>query len=231
MAKRNAKGSASSGSSLRSAGGDDEDPSRWDERLHQEGHPTRRVPTILGEPPPRHPHAREEPGRLPGGKRGRGRFDAPQAAGHERALVGPPPLAADCGVLFLDHRKARLIRRGDPRTGSLAIRRFRGLAEGRPRSTGHAGSVAPGQPGGNPQKHRRGYEEALLQRYYDRIIAALGECERIVIAGPGPAKLELRRRLQHEPAVERRIQGVLAVDGRIGDRELLHACGGLFAAG
>lgn len=231
MAKRNAKGSAMSGSSLRSAGGEGEDPALWDERLHQEGHPTRRAPTMIGEAPPRHPRDREQEGRLPGGKRGRGRFDAPPKARHEDALVGPPAIEPDCGVVHLDHRKARLIRCGDRRKGTLAIRRFRGLAEGRPRSTGHAGSVAPGQPGGNPQTHRRGYDRALLQRYYDRIIAALGGCDRIVIAGPGPAKFELRRRLQHEPAVERRIHGVLAVDERIGDRDLLAKCRGIFKGG
>lgn len=225
MGERRAKGSERWGSSLRSGGGEQDRPEEWDERLHQEGHPTRRAPP-MPEPDAAaiRPRERRRSGRIPGGRRGRGRSDTPAAARHEAALVGPPPLEEGCGVLWLDRRCARLLRCGDGAYGTLSIQRFRGLSEGRPRSTGHSGSVAPGQLGGNPQRHRRGYEAALLQRYYDRIIEALSECERCVIAGPGPAKFELRQRLQHRPAVERRVQGVLAVDGRIDDRELVARC-------
>jgi hypothetical protein len=225
MEERRAKGSERWGSSLRSGSGEPERPEEWDERLHQEGHPTRHAPP-MPEPDATaiRPGERDRSGRIPGGRRGRGRSDAPAAARHEAALVGPPPLDKGCGVLWLDRRCARLIRGGGEASGRLSIQRFRGLSEGRPRSTGHSGSVAPGQPGGNPQGHRRGYEAALLQRYYDRIIEALAECERYVIAGPGPAKIELRQRLQHRPAVEKRVEGVLSVEERIGDRELVDRC-------
>jgi len=171
---------------------------------------------------PLRPKQRVRRDRVPGGIRGRGRFDAAPAAHHEDALVPPAPPAAGTAILLLDRRSARLLIADG--AGGWSARRFRGLAEGRPRSTGHDGSGPPGMPGGSPEHHRRGYEAALLQRYHDRIIAALAGCIDLVIAGPGPGKFEFRHRLEHHPEIAQRLRGVLGVERRIGDAELVRRC-------
>ena len=50
-----------------------------------------------------------------------------------------------------------------------------------------------------------------LSKYYDEVIACIGEAESILIFGPGEAKGELEKRLKHKGLGER-IVGVETVD-------------------
>lgn len=50
-----------------------------------------------------------------------------------------------------------------------------------------------------------------LNKYYDEVIASLGAADALLILGPGEAKLELKRRLEHE-SFRGELVGVLAAD-------------------
>ncbi len=67
---------------------------------------------------------------------------------------------------------------------------------------------------GPPKHHlhhsaRKGQESHAVQEYFDAVIAALADAEEIVVAGPGPAKMELVRHMhKHAPKVEQRVVGI-----------------------
>jgi stalled ribosome rescue protein Dom34 len=50
-----------------------------------------------------------------------------------------------------------------------------------------------------------------LNKYYDRVIACIRDAESILIFGPGEAKGELQKRLEHE-ALSGRVIGIETVD-------------------
>ena len=67
---------------------------------------------------------------------------------------------------------------------------------------------------GPPKHHlhhsaRKGQESHGVQEYFDAVIAALGDAEEILVAGPGPAKMELVRHMhKHAPKVEKHVVGI-----------------------
>jgi stalled ribosome rescue protein Dom34 len=68
---------------------------------------------------------------------------------------------------------------------------------------------------GPPKHHlhhsarKGGNESHAVKEYFDAVVAALGDAQEILVAGPGPAKLELVRHLhRNAPKIEERIVGV-----------------------
>jgi hypothetical protein len=104
--------------------------------------------------------------------------------------------------VWVDHSKAVVAaKNGEVQT----------IASGLEGHTRYAGSG--GRPGGDASQtggSEKGFEERFrqqLDRYYDRVIAALGEPEALLIFGPGEAKQQLRARLsrskrQPRPTIE-----------------------------
>jgi hypothetical protein len=59
-------------------------------------------------------------------------------------------------------------------------------------------SGGPGTDDGSAEDMRDRRFESHLNAYYDRVIAAVRAADSIMIFGPGEAKGELRKRLEHE---------------------------------
>lgn len=167
------------------------------------------------DPPPR------RRGRIPGGHAGRGRFDpgiAEAIAARER--VGPLPIAGS-GIVWVDHHRARLLVRREG--GTTESFDFENSEYRLPKATGGQATTAPAHLGGNPESHRRRHREEWLHRYYDEIIDRLEPLSGFAIAGPGPAKNELHRRLARRNGLEDRLLGMLAMPARVAEHDLADA--------
>jgi hypothetical protein len=119
--------------------------------------------------------------------------------------------------LWIDHRKAVVVRTADEDEAVLTVRstverqpsRFDGV-KSTTRYESH--SVAA-----DDSRQRR--FDGELTDYYDRVIAHLGGATAILILGPGEAKGELAKRLSHDaPRANRSI--VVETAGRMTDRQI-----------
>ncbi|MGA1708053.1 MAG: hypothetical protein ACO4CI_05100 [Phycisphaerales bacterium] len=159
-------------------------------------------------------------GRIPGGHAGRGRFDP----GLEHAIASRERIESqhgDLGIVWLDrHRATLLVRQAG---GERVARDFENSEYRLPKATGGQAATAPAHLGGNPETHRRENREEWLHRYYDEIAEALEPLAGYVIAGPGPAKNELHRRLARRHGLEDRLLGMLAMPARVGESDLVEA--------
>lgn len=159
-------------------------------------------------------------GRVPGGHAGRGRFDP----GIEQAITTSKRAesqAGELGIVWLDrHHASLLVRRPG---GECATRGFENSEYRLPKATGGQAATAPAHLGGSPETHRREHREEWLHRYYDEIAEALEPLAGYVIAGPGPAKNELHRRLARRHGLEDRLLGMLAMPARVGESDLVDA--------
>lgn len=68
-----------------------------------------------------------------------------------------------------------------------------------------------GSPEGKPEDQRDRRFTNHLNHYYDEVIAVIRDADSILILGPGEAKGELEKRLEHEK-LSRRIVGIEAAD-------------------
>lgn len=60
-------------------------------------------------------------------------------------------------------------------------------------------------------KHRNGHQEEVLKHYYDNIIQQLKHMihvNDILILGPGPAKYELRQRIDHHKSLKGKVKNL-----------------------
>ena len=111
--------------------------------------------------------------------------------------------------LWIDHRKAVMVTvAGEEITENVVesssakrVRFSGGTASGSRGSRGAAGG----------EDTRERHFEGDLAKFYDRVIAHLGDAEDIFIFGPGEAKTELRAQLERE-GLAGRVTGVEAVD-------------------
>lgn len=67
------------------------------------------------------------------------------------------------------------------------------------------------QDGGGEKKYENRHGQHL-DRYYDEVIAQLGQPEALLIFGPGEAKLQLKERLSSSTALSDRIVGIETTD-------------------
>ena len=167
-----------------------------------------------------HESGREPPRRrrqvAPGGRVARGRFDEGVARLLDAARH--PLLGADA-VLLLDHRAARLILRKDGQPSEVV--RFAGFAEPKARASGIRGGHLAAHRAGDPQHKRDNARATALARYYDEILDRLESAGPFLVAGEGPARLELRRRLAGRPRLEARLLGIRAISRRTSDGRLV----------
>lgn len=75
-----------------------------------------------------------------------------------------------------------------------------------------AGAGSDGQQGSGGEKKYEQRFRQHLDRYYDEVIAGLGQLEALLIFGPGEAKLELKRRLGHSKALSHLAVGIETAD-------------------
>ena len=123
--------------------------------------------------------------------------------------------------LWIDHAHARMVELGDEGQAGLAT--IASNIEGHHRTTGGRGTTLPGRLGGNPGTKRDRHREQELRRYYNTIISLVSRADRLVVMGPGRAKQEFMKELEHYPAVRNRVAGVEATDKLTANQIAAHA--------
>jgi len=111
--------------------------------------------------------------------------------------------------LWIDHRKAIVVAITDQGEKTALIV---SNTESQPRRSGDSklrGSYEPHRVHADDIQQRA--YTGHLNRYYDAIIACIGDAEHIFIFGPGEAKGELKKRLQKK-SMAKRIAAVETVD-------------------
>ena len=118
--------------------------------------------------------------------------------------------------LWIDHEKAVIVTVSG---GAEAIRLLLSNVEKHVRYSGgsRSGASHESRPGTAEDTRERHFEDRL-NKYYDDVIATLRDAEGILIFGPGEAKGELRKRLEHS-GLGARIMGVETVD-KMTDRQI-----------
>lgn len=86
--------------------------------------------------------------------------------------------------VWIDHKKAVIVSASE---GRITTRTVESDVDAHPHYGGQ-------QDGGGEKRYEERHRQSL-DRYYDEIIAHLGEPEALLIFGPGEAKLELKGRL------------------------------------
>ena len=86
--------------------------------------------------------------------------------------------------VWIDHKKAVIVSASE---GRITTRTVQSDVDAHPHYAGQ-------QDGGGEKKYEERHRQSL-DRYYDEVIAHLGEPEALLIFGPGEAKLELKERL------------------------------------
>lgn len=99
-----------------------------------------------------------------------------------------------CITVWIDHASALIadFLNGEPRITTVVSD-----AESHHRSTGQAGVPPPGHIGGNVESHYENRRGEHLRRFYDQVIQRAGNCDALLIMGPGEAKHEFVRRMDH----------------------------------
>lgn len=97
--------------------------------------------------------------------------------------------------LWIDHREAVIV------ILSNGVEETKHIASNSEKHIRYSGSSHSKNPQGSKevtgedQRDRR--FENILNRFYDRVIAVIQDAESIQIFGPGEAKIELKKRLEH----------------------------------
>jgi len=119
--------------------------------------------------------------------------------------------------LWVDHREAIIVILSD---GEEEIKHITSKSGKRIRYSGSSHSKTPQglkEVTGEDQRDRKFAN--TLNKYYDEIIAVIRDAETIQIFGPGEAKGELEKRLEHE-GLKAHILAVEAAD-KMTDRQIL----------
>lgn len=90
--------------------------------------------------------------------------------------------------LWIDHRKAVLVTIADKEEEIKTIK------SNMEKHVRFAGEIAAGGAGEDARDHQFGNH---LNSYYDEVIAVIRDIDSILIFGPGEAKGELKKRLEH----------------------------------
>ncbi len=107
--------------------------------------------------------------------------------------------------LWIDHKAAVIVFAAAGAGGTEEIKRMESGMEKHVRFSGSAASE------GAAEDRRDHQFDVHLDRYYDEVIAQLHDAKSILIFGPGEAKGEFKKRLEHKGLGER-IVGVETTD-------------------
>lgn len=107
--------------------------------------------------------------------------------------------------LWIDHKEAVIVFTASNADSAEETKRMESGMEKHVRYSGHAASEGVAED----QRDRKHASE--LDQYYDDVIAQLKDAKSILIFGPGEAKGEFKKRLEHKGADER-IVGVETTD-------------------
>jgi hypothetical protein len=108
--------------------------------------------------------------------------------------------------VWIDHKKAVIVSASE---GRITTRTVQSDVDAHPHYAGQ-------QDGGGEKKYEERHRQSL-DRYYDEVIAHLGEPEALLIFGPGEAKLEFKARLGRSGAPS---QLTVETAGRLTDPQI-----------
>ena len=126
--------------------------------------------------------------------------------------------------VWIDHTQAIFVRMatsaGEPEISSLRSEAQLG---------GRSSSAAPGESKEQADSRVAKRRRQQLRDFYARVIEAVADAPRIVVLGPGTAKLELRQQIEESPEVARRLEQVRPCE-RVAQRQLIERVRELLAA-
>jgi hypothetical protein len=95
--------------------------------------------------------------------------------------------------IWVDHSRAVIVIHGGPKQG---IRMIESNLTKHTRSSGGSryGGIG-GLPGVTPDTHRERHRSQQIKSYYARIVSLIKDIDRILILGPGVAKVELYKEI------------------------------------
>ena len=117
-------------------------------------------------------------------------------------------------AIWIDHREAILIAfRGEKVTGEEEL-----FSEVRPRARG----------GGWAQHRIEAHRHEVLKHYYEDVIQHLGPVDEILILGPGQAKHELHRSIEHHKGLKGKVMALRGVS-RMNEQQVIAEAEQFFA--
>jgi len=126
--------------------------------------------------------------------------------------------------VWIDHTQAIFVRlaggNAEPEVSSLRSEAQVG---------GRGGAAAPGESKEQADSRQAKRRRQQLRDFYARVIEAVASAPRIVVLGPGTAKLELRQQIEESPEVARRLEQVRPCE-RVAQRQLIERVRELLAA-
>ena len=109
-------------------------------------------------------------------------------------------------AIWIDHREAILI----TFYGEIVISEEELFSEAGPHTHG----------GGWAQHRIEAHRHEILKHYYDEVIGHLGPVDEILILGPGQAKHELNRSIDHHKGLKGKVMAVRGTD-RLTEKEIV----------
>ena len=126
--------------------------------------------------------------------------------------------------VWIDHTQAIFVRftngAAEPEISSLRSEAQLG---------GRGSSATPGESKEQADSRVAKRRRQQLRDFYARVIETLADAPRIVVLGPGTAKLELRQQIEESPAVARKLEQVRPCE-RVAQRQLIERVRELLAA-
>lgn len=110
--------------------------------------------------------------------------------------------------LWIDHREAVIVTVSADGVSEQVVD---SKVEGHVRYSGGTGSGGRGSRAGEGEDNRERHFEGQLAKFYDEVIAHIRDADAILIFGPGEAKTELKKRIEHH-GLGTHIAGVETVD-------------------
>lgn len=126
--------------------------------------------------------------------------------------------------VWIDHTQAIFVRLGTS-AGEPEISSLRSEAQ----LGGRGSSASPGESKEQADSRLAKRRRQQLRDFYARVIEAVADAPRIVVLGPGTAKLELRQQIEESPEVARRLEQVRPCE-RVAQRQLIERVRELLAA-
>jgi hypothetical protein len=127
-----------------------------------------------------------------------------------RSATGVDVPVNDKVGVWIDHKKAVIVTAS---AGRVTAKTLDSEVGPHGRYSDRAGYPTADDPqsGGGEKRHEERYSQHL-DRYYDDVIAKMGQPNAILIFGPGEAKLQLKKRLSRSKALSQRIVGIETTD-------------------
>jgi peptide subunit release factor 1 (eRF1) len=110
-------------------------------------------------------------------------------------------------TIWIDHRSATVL----TFTGDNLKREQEFLSNAGPHTHG----------GGWSQRHIEAHRYEMLKHFYEEIIQHLGPVDEILILGPGQAKYELNKRLEHNKGLKGKVMDLVNAPEEMSEVELI----------